>query len=93
LHLPEGWHRETGWLNLFEAACAPPPPSSLTSSPGHRTRMASPALSPLTPPQTSGQAAGPVSGSKITPRPAHTRSHLGSPSQNRSPAFTRWIEA
>ena len=25
LHLPEGWHRETGWLNLFEAACGPPP--------------------------------------------------------------------
>ena len=24
LHLPEGWHRETGWLNLFEAACGPP---------------------------------------------------------------------
>jgi hypothetical protein len=25
LHLPEGWHRETEWLNLFEAACRPPP--------------------------------------------------------------------
>jgi hypothetical protein len=24
LHLPEGWHRETSWLNLFEAACGPP---------------------------------------------------------------------
>jgi Transposase DDE domain group 1 len=24
LHLPEGWHRETEWLNLFEAACGPP---------------------------------------------------------------------
>ena len=24
LHLPEGWHRETGWMNLFEAACGPP---------------------------------------------------------------------
>jgi hypothetical protein len=24
LHLPEGWHRETGWMNLFEAATGPP---------------------------------------------------------------------
>jgi hypothetical protein len=24
MHLPEGWHRETGWMNLFEAACGPP---------------------------------------------------------------------
>src|SRR6185437_16511799 len=24
LHLPEGHHRETEWLNLFDAACGPP---------------------------------------------------------------------
>jgi hypothetical protein len=24
LHLPEGWHREREWRNLFEAACGPP---------------------------------------------------------------------
>jgi hypothetical protein len=24
LHLPEGWHRETEWRNLWEAACGPP---------------------------------------------------------------------
>ena len=24
LHLPEGWHREHQWLNLWEAACGPP---------------------------------------------------------------------
>ena len=24
LHLPEGWHRETEWMNLFEASCGPP---------------------------------------------------------------------
>jgi hypothetical protein len=24
LHLAEGWHRHTEWLNLFEAACGPP---------------------------------------------------------------------
>ncbi len=24
LHLPEGWHRATEWMNLFEAACGPP---------------------------------------------------------------------
>ncbi len=24
LHLPESWHREQEWMNLFEAACGPP---------------------------------------------------------------------
>jgi Transposase DDE domain group 1 len=24
LHLPEGWHHEHEWMNLFEAACGPP---------------------------------------------------------------------
>ena len=24
LHLPEDWHREQDWMNLFEAACGPP---------------------------------------------------------------------
>ena len=24
IHLPEGWHRESEWMNLFEAACGPP---------------------------------------------------------------------
>jgi hypothetical protein len=24
IHLPEGWHRQTEWMNLFEAACGPP---------------------------------------------------------------------
>jgi hypothetical protein len=24
VHLPEGWHREQEWMNLFEAACGPP---------------------------------------------------------------------
>ena len=24
LHLPEGWHRETEWMTLFETACGPP---------------------------------------------------------------------
>jgi hypothetical protein len=24
LHLPEGWHHKTEWMNLFEAACGPP---------------------------------------------------------------------
>jgi Transposase DDE domain group 1 len=24
VHLPEGWHRQTPWMNLFEAACGPP---------------------------------------------------------------------
>jgi hypothetical protein len=25
LHLPDGWHREQEWMNLFEAATGPPP--------------------------------------------------------------------
>jgi hypothetical protein len=24
LHLPEHWHREQEWLNLWDAACGPP---------------------------------------------------------------------
>jgi hypothetical protein len=24
LHLPEDWHRQTGWMSLFDAACGPP---------------------------------------------------------------------
>ena len=24
MHLPEGWHRQADWMNLFEAACGPP---------------------------------------------------------------------
>jgi hypothetical protein len=24
MHLPEAWHREHAWMNLFEAACGPP---------------------------------------------------------------------
>jgi hypothetical protein len=24
LHLPRDWHRETGWMTLFDAACGPP---------------------------------------------------------------------
>jgi Transposase DDE domain group 1 len=27
LHLPEGWHRDQEWMNLFEAACGPPDPA------------------------------------------------------------------
>jgi hypothetical protein len=25
LHLPDGWHRQQEWLNLWDAACGPPP--------------------------------------------------------------------
>src|ERR1035441_6889823 len=28
LHLPEGWHREQEWLNLWDAACGPPAPAA-----------------------------------------------------------------
>jgi hypothetical protein len=28
LHLPEGWHRQTEWMSLFEAACGPPAPAA-----------------------------------------------------------------
>ena len=24
IHLPDGWHRQTEWMNLFEAATGPP---------------------------------------------------------------------
>jgi hypothetical protein len=28
LHLPEGWHHQAGWMNLFEPACGPPLPAA-----------------------------------------------------------------
>jgi hypothetical protein len=28
LYLPEGWHRETEWMTLFQAACGPPAPAA-----------------------------------------------------------------
>lgn len=28
VHLPQDWHREHEWLNLFEAACGPPAPAA-----------------------------------------------------------------
>ncbi len=28
LHLPEEWHREAEWMNLFDAACGPPLPAA-----------------------------------------------------------------
>ena len=31
LHLPEGWHRETEWMNLFESRLRPARPGGLTS--------------------------------------------------------------
>jgi hypothetical protein len=28
LYLPWAWHRQTEWMNLFEAACGPPAPAA-----------------------------------------------------------------
>jgi hypothetical protein len=28
LHLPQSWHREHQWMNLFQAACGPPAPTA-----------------------------------------------------------------
>jgi hypothetical protein len=28
LHLPQSWHREHPWMNLFQAACGPPAPTA-----------------------------------------------------------------
>jgi hypothetical protein len=28
MHLPQDWHREHEWMNLFEAACGPPAPAA-----------------------------------------------------------------
>ena len=36
LHLPEGWHREHEWMNLFDAACGPPAARPDQPRPGHR---------------------------------------------------------
>src|SRR5262249_37596333 len=62
LHLPEGWHRQTEWLNLFEAACGPPPAQAAGPA---RTRSPPPRAHPPTGktprpgPKPPGQAAQP----------------------------------
>jgi hypothetical protein len=49
LHLPGGWHHQTGWMNLFDAACGPPPPGQ-PDQPGHPTPVTAPANGPPRPP-------------------------------------------
>jgi len=39
LHLPQDWHRDSEWPNLFEAACGPPGRPD-QSGPGHRDSTA-----------------------------------------------------
>ena len=91
LHLPEGWHRETEWMNLFEAACGPPAAGRPDQPrPGHRAPTA-PAATRQTASQdprqdlwtsrrkVSGRKATPAATLKITSsvRPAE-RHHLNS---------------
>jgi hypothetical protein len=73
IHLPDGWHHEHHWMNLFEAACGPPPPRP-DQPPGHRTParpQRPPIPAPAAPP---GQAAEHASGKNTTP-PEHHQNH------------------
>jgi hypothetical protein len=71
VHLHEGWHRQAEWMNLFEAACRPPPgPGGLTSpDTGHRAlEQPTVATRPLSPnPEDHAQAAAEARGQATMP--------------------------
>jgi len=96
LHLPEGWHREHEWMNLFEAATGPPAHAGLTS-PNPVTATPWPTRPPADrrsqprPRTRTGRKI--VSGGETTPTPTPRPQHLGPAARKRSPAFTRCIEA
>ncbi len=95
MHLPEGWHRETEWMNLFEAACGPPAPCGLTSP---EPVTALPRPKPKRPPAQDprqGPVDQPQKGKRqeTRARPALKVRSSGPAQLKRSPEFTRWIEA
>jgi len=59
LHLPEDWHRDTGWMNLFDAACGPPAAAALPAQPRspHPYRLHRPPGHPKSPARTHGHPA------------------------------------
>ena len=68
LHLPQSWHREQEWVNLFEAACGHHRPRRPDQPrPGHRAPTAPGPTPASTPATTSGQSRTKVSGRKNTP--------------------------
>jgi len=72
LHLPEGWHREREWRNLFEAAWARPPQRPDQPRPGPRTRRRQ-ATRPSPPNRGPGQAAQPSAAGRTRPQSPHRR--------------------
>jgi hypothetical protein len=93
LHLPQDWHRETGRMTLFDAACGPPLPRPDQPRPGHRILAACTGHLAIPNPRTDhGQAA--ESGRQISyARVTHKISPQSRPPEKRSPEFTRWTEA
>ena len=49
LHLPQGWHREHEWMNLFTSACGPPAAAACPPDPVTAPRIAATAHSPSAP--------------------------------------------
>jgi Transposase DDE domain group 1 len=84
LHLPQGWHRETEWLSLFEAACGPPPQRPDQPRPGphpHAARQPAPQPRPQAP-------------DKPQNRQRREKYALKAPAdENHSHKISRWIEA
>ena len=68
LHLPEGWHREQEWLNLWDAACGPP--AAQPDQPGTGPHPQRPRGHPEPRPRARnpGQAAEQASGRTPAPR-------------------------
>ncbi len=69
LHLPEGWHRQHEWQNLFAAACGPPPKRPDQPRPA-RTRGPRRPPHSRPRPRNPGQAAEQASGRTLAP-PIH----------------------
>ena len=68
LHLPEGWHREQAWLNLWDATCGPPAGRRLIS-PNRVSTLDGPRGDPERRPRARnpGQAAQRASGRALAP--------------------------
>ena len=92
LHLPDGWHRDQEWLNLFEAACGRRPGRPDQPGTGHRPQHGPSGHPPARrlrnkdKPQNSQRQ---DCDARTAPRSPPAKSSPG----RRSPEFTRWIEA
>jgi hypothetical protein len=92
LHLPEDWHREAEWMNLFPSRLRATRPDGL----GRQTRSPRPTApigNPEGHPKIPGTSRREVNGKSITPTAPHHEHLAAVTCINPSPEFMRWIEA